>query len=78
MPLKSELWLLNGLTEYLELDVVHQGVVAEDVVVGRGAAEAVAVVTRLGVVHHHRLSVVVVTTLVNNLQQNHLEDNIEP
>ena len=77
MPLKSELWLLNGLTEYLELDVVHQGVVAEDVVVGRGAAEAVAVVPRLGVVHHHWLCVVIVTTLVNNLQQNHLEDNIE-
>ena len=55
------------LTEYLELGVVHQGVVGEDVLVGRGAAEAVAVVSGLGVIHHHRLGVVVVSTLVNNL-----------
>ena len=64
--------LKNRLTEYFKLDVVHQGVVVEDVLVGRGAAEAVAVVTWLGMVHHHGLSVVVMTTLVNNLQQNHL------
>ena len=59
----------NKLTEDLKLGVVHQGVVGENVLIGRGAAQAVAVVTRLGVVHHHRLSVVVVSTLINNLQQ---------
>ena len=56
------------LTEYLELGVVHQGIVTKQMLVGRGAAEAVAVVALPGVVKHHRLSVVVMATLVNNLQ----------